>query len=356
MIIEVKKIVFLGDTLTGKIYGIQRYAYEIIKELDALDPQYDCEVVIPENSDIAFDFKNIKVVKYGKKKNGFLWRQIYYSNYVSRKNVISVDLTLGLILCGSDFVCLHDCIYENYPKEFIGFKNKVKRLSYLLRAKINIRKAKKIITVSENSRNDIAKYYGIDKKDIAVIYNAWQHFDEIELDNDILNKLGLAKGGYYFSLGSRLPHKNFKWIVEVAKKYNDEKFVITGDNILNSGLHDIKEIGSNVMFTGYLSDSEVKTLMTYCKAFLYPSLYEGFGIPPMEALSCGAKIIISNATSLPEIYGESAQYFDPRNYDIDLKAMLTKDNLNKRELILNKYTWKKSAYILNGLLRNAMMS
>ena len=79
----------------------------------------------------------------------------------------------------------------------------------------------------------------------------------------------------------------------------------------------------NVIYLGFVSDEEMKTLMANCKAFIHPALYEGFGITPMEAMSVGAELIISNAACLPEIYGKSAHYIDPHNSDVDLDKLLS---------------------------------
>nr|MCR5404394.1 glycosyltransferase [Butyrivibrio sp.] len=101
---------------------------------------------------------------------------------------------------------------------------------------------------------------------------------------------------------------------------------------------------------GYLSDSYVKTLMKYCKAFIQPSLSEGFGIPPLEALSVGAEIIVSNATCLPEIYGNTAHYIDPLDYDnIDLEAILSTP-VEKPDAILEKFSWDHAAQSLASIV------
>ena len=144
-----KKIVFLGDTLLNdEPLGIQRYAYEILKELDQFLDCSNYELLIPQNCECKIFFDRIKIVRYGIFASGFLWRQLDFPRYVKKNQAVGVDLTLGLSIRGSDIVCLHDCVYENYPQDFIGLKAKLKRISYLIRAQIAVMKAKKIITVS----------------------------------------------------------------------------------------------------------------------------------------------------------------------------------------------------------------
>ena len=109
-------------------------------------------------------------------------------------------------------------------------------------------------------------------------------------------------------------------------------------------------IPSNVIFTGYISDEQIKTLMRNCKAFIYPSLYDGFGLPPLEALSQGAQVICSNAACLTEVYGNSVHYIDPYDADVDLNSLLDK-YVDTPEAVLNKYSWEKSARELYDLLK-----
>ena len=180
-----------------------------------------------------------------------------------------------------------------------------------------------------------------------MIYNAWQHYERIKQDDSVLNKLKLQKGEYLFSLGSAFPHKNLIWVIQAAIQNPQYKFVITGSDrfsnyLENLNINNIK----NIIYTGYLSDEEVKALMSECMAFIHPSFCEGFGIPPLEALSTGAKCIVSSATCLPEIYEKSVIYIEPTNYSIDIYDLL-KRKVDKDEIIkiLGKYSWKKSAEI-----------
>lgn len=338
-----KKIVFLGDTiLNEEPLGIQRYAYEIIKSIDRKMLGIECEFLIPEDVCCNITFSHIRIVRYGKHKKGFVWRQTDYPKYLKNNNAIGVDLTLGLSIFAGGIVCLHDCIFEDFPKDFVSIKDKLKRLSYLVRAYICVNNSKKILTVSETSRKELLKHYNVEGDKISVIYNAWQHMNRIEADDSIISKLNLKKGEYYFSLGSGLPHKNFEWIVHMAKNNKLSIFVVSGTNRLSKYSDILENINlTNIIFTGFLSDGEIKSLMSNCKAFLHPAFMEGFGIPPLEALSCGAKIAISSSSCLPEIYGDSAVYFDPFNYDVNLEEILTRET--SAEETLQKYSWEKSA-------------
>ena len=169
---------------------------------------------------------------------------------------------------------------------------------------------------------------------------------KITEDNSVLERLNLNQKKFFFSLGSRFPHKNIKWLSSAASNNPAYTFVVSGsvpevDRIDYEGEH-----RDNMLFTGYLTDGEVKCLMRNCIAFIQPSFYEGFGIPPMEAMSVGANCIVSNRASLPEVYKNSVWYIDPYDYDnIDLDEIMSRPKASN-ELILNEYSWEKSAKML----------
>ena len=335
-----KKIAILGDTIVSdKHYGIQRFAYEILKQLDLLIDKGQILLVVKKEQNVNVQFKNIEIVKTGFFKNSFLWRQISFVHFIKKNKLLSMDMTLGLPYLKCDIVCLHDCIYEKFKDDFIGIHSKLRRLIYLLKVKHIQKRAKKIITVSNTSKKSLSDYYKIEPNKIEVIYNAWQHMNNIVEDNAILEKLHLNKKQYVFSLGSILPHKNIEWLIENSK-YNNLTYVITGDYINYNKKNTTIKLPNNVIFSGYLSDGEIKTLMKNCYAFIQPSLIEGFGIPPLEALSQGANVLVSNIPCFKEIYGEHVKYFDPMKYNYSLNDNI--NNYNKNEL-LAKYSWEQSA-------------
>ena len=185
-----------------------------------------------------------------------------------------------------------------------------------------------------------------------VISNAWQHYQRVKEDDSIFDKLpkGYRRGDYFMALSSLSPQKNFVWVKEVAKRNPNKKFLIVGraEGFTKLGADDLQE--SNLHFTGYLTDGEIKSLMKGCRAFIHPAVYEGFGIPPIEALSCGAELIVSTAACLPEVYGKSAHYIDPHNYDVDLDELL-KEPIAPASEVLDKYSWAREAGKLLKLLR-----
>lgn len=346
-----RKYVFLGDTLLNdEPLGIQRFSYELLKQIDAMERQYDIEVLVPTGMECKLSLKTIPIIQYGNYGNPFIWRQYHFANYVKKRRAIAIDLTLGLIVRSCGVVGLFDSIYENYPADFIGVKAKIKRYAYLVRARYVTKRARRIVTISEYSKKELLQNYKwLDN--IDVLNCGWQHYDRIKPDTSIMDKLGVATGDYIFSLGSSLPHKNFEWIIRAAQQNPDYLFVVTGTNRLSHYQEGLNVANlTNIIFTGFLRDEEVKELMSKCKAFVHPSKYEGFGIPPLEALSCGAKVCVSDSTCLPEIFGDSVVYFDPDAQHIDISVLISKSTAQP-DVILCKYDWKKTGMQFNQILK-----
>ena len=327
--------------INGKAYvkkyktGVQRYCIEILKELDKIVDKESFEIVVPKYCE-ELELKNIKVVKYGK-LSANLWEQIELPLYVKKKQAILVNLSnTSPILC-PDIVCIHDINFiknkQYYPKLFSFWYN--------IMVKNACKKAKKIITVSNFSKNEIENWYG--RKDIKVIYNSYEHIYRIKSKEDILEKLNLEKEKYFFTLGTVQKSKNIRWILEVAKRNPKKVFVITGYKNQKELEIDLE----NVKYTGYLSDEEIKALMENCFCYIMPSLYEGFGIPPLEALALGRTVIVSDIPVMHEIFENEVQYLNPLEYDINLnKIYVGKD----REKILEKFSWKESAIKLLNII------
>ncbi|MCD7883007.1 MAG: glycosyltransferase family 4 protein [Lachnospiraceae bacterium] len=339
------KIIINGRFLLHRVTGVERYARELCAELDkTIAPGELVMAVPPEVNDIP-DYKNIKVVKVGRLHNR-LWEHISFPMYVSKQKAISLNLCNVAPLPSPGIVAIHDVKIKATPqyfsKKFIAWYN----LLFLNEAK----RAKKIITVSEFSKREIIKYYNVEPERIVVIPDAWQHYERIGYDENALEKYGLVKKGYYFSMCSLEPNKNFKWIAEVAKRNPNQNFAIAGsinETVFAEGLG--FECPENMKLLGYVSDEEAKTLMRDCKVFLFPTFYEGFGIPPLEAMSAGAKqVVVSDTEVMHEIFGDSVVYVDPMDYEAKWSVQIAPNESQNN--ILNKYAWKESANSLKVLL------
>ncbi len=335
------KVIINGRFLLHRITGVERYAREILLELDKIIHSGEIEIAIPPEAQNIPDYKNITITKVGKLKNR-LWEHISFPAYVRKKGAISLNLCNTAPLTDPGIVCIHDMKIKAHPEYF----NKKFLLWYNLLFSVAVKHAKRIITVSVFSKNEIKKYYSIKADKIVVIPNAWQHYKRVPYNENTLEKYKLEKGDYFFAIGSMEPNKNFKWIVDSAKKTPNQVYAIAGSinkKIFVNGIED--ELPPNIKLLGYVGDEEAKTLMRDCKAFLFPSIYEGFGIPPLEAMSAGCKnIIVSDTEIMHEIFENSVVY-------LNAELSLNKFKYVDHEKILKKYSWKKSAEQIYNLIK-----
>ena len=341
------RIIINGRFLLHRITGVERYAREIIAELDKIVKPGQIVMAIPPETVDSPEYKNIEVIRVGKLHNR-LWEHISFPWFVHKERGISLNLCNVAPLPFPGIVCIHDVKIKATPQYF----SKKFLLWYNLLLTNACKRSKKIITVSKFSKSEICKYFHVNQNKISVIPNAWQHYERIPYDENTLQKYGLEKEKYYFSMCSLEPNKNFKWIAEVAKRNPNLTFAVSGSinkEVFSTGLG--FECPTNMKFLGYVSDEEAKTLMRDCMAFLFPTFYEGFGIPPLEALSAGARnIIVSDTEVMHEIFGNSVVYINPIRYEFNMNEMMI--NADTRTCCLSKYSWTGSAHLLLNLLED----
>lgn len=345
-----KKYVIDGLFLTQKITGTQRYAYEIVNELDKIIEKDFVEILVPEYAENLPKYEHIIIVKYGKRK-GIMWQQFDMGRYLLKEKKLGIFFNnVFPLLYAHGIITIHDVCYKANPQFYSSIRDKLSMLWHRLNYWAAIHSTMKILTVSEFSKSEIIKYYNADPDRITVIYNSWQHIDKINYSDDTFDKYPMLKADkYYFSMSTLGANKNFKWILYAAKNNPNETFAIAGGGKLKGASEAMGFTNlPNIHFLGYVSDEDAKTLMANCKAFLFPTLYEGFGIPPLEAVYCGCrKIIISDTPCMREIYGDFAEYINAYDY---LYRFIDDNKKREFDLLLSKYSWKKSAEQLYKLL------
>ncbi|MCL1994460.1 MAG: glycosyltransferase family 4 protein [Spirochaetes bacterium] len=351
-----KKILINGYFLRRKITGIERYAYEITMRLDKISLPGEIAIIVPGNTANVPHFSNIELIRHKKAASShILWQMLTLQSFLLRNRRYTV-LEFGntCLPFAPGIVCLHDIYCEFFREDFSTFKDKVIRLYNRLQYRFIARLAKKIVTVSEYSRDEISKALSVDPSRISVIYSSADHVKSIKADDGVFKRFpALLETPFYFSLGSLSKRKNLRWILEHAALRPESLFAVSGASLPTVKVRELQQpVPPNVIMLGYLEDGEVKALMQKCKAFILPSYYEGFGLTPLEALAAGAKVIVANAASLPEIYGRTARYIDPFNFDVNLEELLSQPAEPPDE-ILAKYSFDRAARQVYDLIKGA---
>ncbi|HBP00696.1 MAG TPA: hypothetical protein DD454_00560, partial [Candidatus Moranbacteria bacterium] len=260
-------------------------------------------------------------------------------------------------------VTIHDLILLHFPTlrgtTLSPLWYRVKFLAYKLAISSAIRRAKKVITVSEFTKKDILDRYGVEKSKIIVTYESADDFCRIsrKSDEEILGNYGIMKP-YLLYVGNAYPHKNLEKLVDVfgrLKKARPELgLVLIGkEDYFYGRLKDsVKKEGvQGVVFPGYVPDEELDTVYRNCVSYVFPSLYEGFGLPPLEAMTKGVPVLSSDHECMKEILDGSALFCDARSGDSLLAGIekILEDEALRAELIgkgyrkSNSYSWKKMA-------------
>ena len=271
--------------------------------------------------------------------------------------------------CGT--VCtIHDICFEHnaswFPKKEYLFQKTL--IPYAARH------ADRVVTVSEYSRQDIVRTYGLDPGRVAVIPNAVdERFWEMGAADitSVRARFGIGDAPYILSVGNLNPRKNIARLIRAFCSMKErwggrEKLVIAGKEDYGAGAllpeaGKAGKAGRDIIFTGFVADEELLRLYRGAKCFVYPSLYEGFGIPPLEAMACGTPAAVSDRTSLPEVVGDAGLYFDPENEEEIaecLRRLLTDGDLARSLSEAGRrraraFDWKRSAADLLEVYRGA---
>jgi glycosyltransferase involved in cell wall biosynthesis len=347
------KILINGDFLCRRLTGIERYAYEITLRLDKLILPHEAVIIFPANTKNIPAYKNFEIIRHKKSIGSHLYWQLVTLQFflLTHKQYTILDFGNTCLPLAPGIVFLHDIYCEFFPEDFTGFRDKLVRLYNKWQYRLIAKRAKKIGTVSYFSKNQIVQTYHINPDRITVIYSSWNHFKTIRADYSVFEQYPALSKPFYFSLGSLSKRKNIAWIIDYAAKHPEDIFALSGDTLPTSKAELDGSKPANIILLGYLNDQKVRALMERCKAFILPSYYEGFGLTPVEALSCGVQVIVARAASLPEIFGNTAHYIDPFNTNVDLDKLL-EEPVEPPDEILEKYSYDAAAQKVYELIQN----
>ena len=363
-----KKISLEVQWAVGKKTGVGWYIFNIVKGLvqnnkndytaefinfmnrHNVKEQINYDVKIKQNKFIPYKVYDILTQKLKISHNFLLGTKsdiYHFFNFTIPKNIK-----------GKVINTIYDTVFISAP-ETMGDRKELEEYKY------GAQKSDLIITISESAKNDIIKNLGVTEDKIEIVHpgidleNYSQKYEKEELER-IRKKYNLPSE-YILYLGTIEPRKNIERIIKAFIKYkekvdDDLKFVIVGkkgwkyENIMKL----IESMGTDIIITGYIDEEDKIPIYKLAQFFVFPSLYEGFGMPVLEAMAAGVPVVTSNVSSLPEVAGNAAILVDPLSEDEILEAYkkILSDKQLQREMIekgleqAKKFQWKKSVEVL----------
>lgn len=313
-----------GRTLQGERYGVARYLVNLLRELVLLDGEEEYVIYLSgEIAPLPISSPRLRT-RVLTRAPGLTWRHLRLPLAMRHEGVglhFSPSYFLPLLKVCPSVVVVHDLTFKVHPEWFAADR----RFRFDDLFWREVRRAERIITVSEHSKGDIVRLLGVEPSRVEVIYEAPDTFFRPVRDEELLagvrDRYGL-RPGFLFTAGAVHTRRNLERLVEAVSLAERElgrelQLLILGRPAPFSPPVDIAGtaercgLRGRVLRLGYVSEEELLLLYNACGLFVYPSLYEGFGLPVIEAMACGTPVACSDATSLPEVAGEAAAYFDP---------------------------------------------
>ncbi|MCL6598834.1 MAG: glycosyltransferase family 4 protein [Alicyclobacillus macrosporangiidus] len=327
------QVAIIATVLDGPhITGVERYAIELIKHLQ---PHYDEVLVLchPAGTKIFSGMAKLHI-KRSPFTSRILTDQVWVPWIIRRLRPDFIfNASLSYPWLGFDrtpFACvMHDATPWRFPET----TSQGMRLYYkpLMRRELRSKHLKGIVTNSRSSKYDLVRYCAIDERMIWDIH--------LGVDHNVFRAVGprVARSPFLLTVGTLEPRKNLQTAIRafelVASEWPDLSLVIVGRRGWLRSLEVPRDLAHRVQFTGYVTDEELAQLYRSTELFLMPSLYEGFGFPVLEAMCCGAPVLASRNSSLPEIGGDACLYADPlspEDFAKKMRLVLSDANLRRQ--------------------------
>lgn len=343
-----------GRFLLQNLTGVNRFAYEMCRAWSRMGIRFVL-CCPPGKIKECYDTSGFSIVVYGWGKS-HVWEQLalpFWFRRIKGEKILISFTGLGPLLERNKIMTIHDLAFMANPRWYSRFYV----LWYKLMTPLCAKTSKRILTVSKFSQSEIEQRLGIDKSDISVIYNAVsESFHDVGVKRSVSGAT-MVEDRYILAVSSIDPRKNFLVLLKAFEYVEDptiKLYIIGGqDSIYMASVSSLSKVNSSgrIKWLGRVSDAELKNYYAHALCFVYPSLYEGFGIPPLEAMACGTPVIVSAIPSLEEVCGDAALYVNP--YDekdiakaindiVSLKGL--RDDLRARGIEhSSQFSWKKSA-------------
>lgn len=350
-----------GESLSA---GNTVFVSNLLKELSVIDQKNDYTIYIgnPEaNENEIFNRQNFtsRLIRPGSQ---WIQRSISLPLEIIRSpvDILHVPFVAPPFCSSKVIITIHDVCFEQYPE----FYTRLERLRMSLLVRLSAKRATKVITVSNSAREDIIKLYKMDTAKVQVVYNGvdTNFFTPITNMNvkEIVRKKYGINGRYILFVGTIQPRKNLFRLLHAFARLNTEidfdyKLVIAGKEgwLSRELFREVSKLNlkEKIVFTGYVADSELPFLYNAAELFVYPSIAEGFGIPPIEAMACGTPVVASNIPCMQEILGEAAIMVDPFNIEDICEGIhrllsdehLSNENITRGLKRVQNFNWQDSS-------------
>jgi glycosyltransferase involved in cell wall biosynthesis len=353
-----------GRFLEQPLSGVQRYAREMLAALDRLLSAGDsrderwCLLTTGNETDCP-PLQAIQKRTVRSSLRGHAWEQFALGRAARSGALIGFGGS-GPLLHPRQLVVIHDGSVFRHP-EFYSARY---RLWHRMMGRLLARRAR-IATVSEFSRSELADVLHLDAGDIPVFTNGSEHLDRVAPNAEALDRLGLRGRTYFVTLGNLTPNKNLSVALKALEQVPEALLVVVGsvnERVFASGA--AERFGDRLVFAGRLDDASVSGLLGNAAALLFSSLYEGFGIPPLEAMVNDCPVIASDIPPVREVCRDAALYFDPHDAEqlaAAMRTVLSEPAAARRERIRKgaeraaAFTWDRSARRLAEYCRRELL-
>jgi glycosyltransferase involved in cell wall biosynthesis len=318
-----RDIAINGRFLAQKLSGVQRYSREIVTAMDRLIQsdgnrlgRHRWRLLLPPGVGSDLALQSITVETVGSRR-GHIWEQRDLLRAAAGARLLNLGNSAP-VLHRDKLVVIHDAAVFRTPRNFgYSYRAGHRALGWALA------RTGRIATVSEFSRRELAQVLRLREETIALVRNGCDHFVGRACDETVLNALDLEPQRYFLFVGNPTPNKNLTTLLQAFAGLDrpGAKLVLAGslDSSVFGGAGALQ--GNNVVLTSGRSDAEIAALYMHASAHVFPSVYEGFGIPPLEAMASGCPVIASDIPVTREVCGKAASYFPPCNVDA-LAALL----------------------------------
>jgi glycosyltransferase involved in cell wall biosynthesis len=376
--------------------GLGRYVQELVDNLIEINEENDGEFeyvifLSPENFDEFHSTSN-----FVKKKlislPWYSWReQLFFPSLIKKEGLDLMHFphfNVPIFSSTPFVVTIHDLILTRFPSRRASMLPAalywLKQLAYRLVISMAMKKARQVIAVSQFTKQDIVNKFKVDSKKVIVIYEGVANLSKGQAEDFIEKRQALIldkyqiKSPFLLYVGNAYPHKNLEFLLKSFKEllinYPNLSLVMVGkeDYFYRRLKKQAQELGiyragdnqSKLIFTAYVPDEELAVLYKEALVYVFPSLYEGFGLPPLEAMSFSCPVLSSDQASLPEVLAEAALYFNPYQQADLLKQLelIIRDNSLRLKLKaegaqnIRRFNWKKCSQETLGIYRASLSS